>query len=409
MGAFSYRAIDVKGRTRSGVVEAGSAAGARRTLRERDLMPISLQASSANAGAAKMGLRLDRILPGINGKSLALITRQLATLTGSGVRIEDALGTLADQSAPRAAALLLALRAEIAEGRPMSQALAQHPRVFSNFYCASVAAAEDTNRLSPVFGHLAEQIETQQRNRQSIQLALLYPAMLAAVSLLVILVLLTYVVPDIARAFTARGEELPFLTRAMIALGESVAAYGWTLPLLIAIPAAAAQRWLIVDGNRLRWHRFLAKFRLTRGPMRLLASARFAGILSTTIQSGVDLPRALSAAQDATGNLFIRQQIGGVVSRIEEGATLHRAMTEAACFPPMLLAMVASGEASADLGSSLSRAAADQQREVDTWVATLVALVEPGVLLLMGGIVLLMVLSILLPIVGLNDLAGSGL
>lgn len=414
MGAYAYQAIDQRGKTRKGVIEAASAVTARRALRDQQMMPVRLEPASVKADRDRkhgaLGPWLDRLAPAISGKALALMTRQLATLTQAGTRIDTALETVARQSRrPVAASLALTLRAGIAQGRPLSQALAEHPSVFSPFYCASVAAAEETNRLGPVLRHLAEHIESQQRNRQSIQLALIYPALLAVVSLIVIFMLLTFVVPDIARAFTARGDTLPLLTRAMIWLGDGVAQYGWAVPLGLAALGFAAARWLGRKDNRRHWHRWLATARLTRGPVRQMNAARFARILATTLQSGVVLPRALAAASEATANLYLRDRVTGVIERIEQGASLHRAMTEAACFPPMLLAMVASGEASADLGPSIARAAEDQQRELDAWVATLVALVEPGVLLVMGGFVMLMVLSILLPIIGLNDLAGSGL
>lgn len=410
MVAFSYKAIDHRGRTRSGIVDATSSASARRALREQRMMPLKVEAATRRTQQGSPSNWTHRFSPAINGKTLALITRQIATLTDAGVRLDDALSILAKQcTRPATASLLFSIRTEISEGRSLSWALAEHPRCFSTFYIASVAAAEDSNRMGPVFNHLADQVETQQRNAQTIQLALLYPALLAVVSLVVILLLLTYVVPDIARAFTSRGESLPFLTRAMIGLGDGAETYGWIVPLFCGALAIVGRQMLATSDNRLRWHRFLATARLTRGPVQRLNAARFTGVLATTIQSGVDLPRALAAAKETATNLFLRSRIDGVIGNVEQGASLHRAMTEAGCFPPMLLAMVASGETSAALGPSLARAAADQQRELDAWVAALVALVEPGVLLIMGGFVLLMVLSILLPIVGLNELARSGL
>lgn len=413
MAAFVYRAVDPTGRSRSGVVEAGSDAGARQILREMQLLPVSVEATAAAVGTpgtrARPGL-LERLRPAVGTRMLALVTRQLATLVDSGIRVEHALRTVASQCRrPRVASTLLNVRAGIMEGRSFAQSLGDYPRVFSHFYRASVAAGEESNQLGAVLLHLADYVETQQRNRQSVQLALIYPTLLAGVSLLIILMLLTYVVPDIARVFTARGEALPFLTRAMIGLGAAVASYGWMAGAGLTLAVLGFRRWLSAGANRRTLHRWLAEGRLTAPFSRSANAARFAGTLATLLQSGVALPDALDAAAEVASNLHIRAKIETVAERVRGGASLQRAVGEADCFPPMLVAMIASGESSARLGPALARAAADQQRDLDAWVATLVSLVEPGVLLLMGGIVLLMVLSILLPIVGLNELAGSGL
>lgn len=411
MAVFSYRAVDAGGRTRSGVIESGSAAGARRSLREQKLLPVALDPMTEKDAAGGPAPRLfDWMIPAVPGGTLALFTRQLATLVDSGIRIEEALATVASQCRQRrAASVLLDVRAGILDGRTFAQSLGDHPDAFSEFFRASIAAAEETNRLGPVLLRLADHVETRRRNLQTVRLALLYPALLAAVSLLVIVLLLTYVVPDIARVFTSRGEPLPTLTALMIAISEGIGSFGWLIAAGLGAAVLGIRLLLRSPRRRLLWHRFLLRSRLTSGFSRSASAAQFAGTLGTLIESGVALPDALDASAGATGNLHIREKVRGMATRVREGASLTRAATDAGCFPPMLVAMIASGEASARLGSALTRAAVDQQRDLDALVTTLVALVEPGVILLMGGFVLLMVLSILLPIVNLNELAGTGL
>lgn len=406
MAAFSYRAVDREGKPHKGLVEAASAGGARQALRERDLLPISVEI--ATQGAPGRGVDLS-FLTGwrkpVSLRTLSLITRQLSTLLSADVRVEDALQTVAQQApAPASAAVLLDVRSKIQEGQSFAQALGAHPGAFPEYYRASIAAGEQANRLPTVLAHLADFVDGRQRNRQTVQLALLYPALLALVSGGIIVMLLTYVVPDIVRVFTARGADLPFLTRGLIALSEWVSSYGLIALIVLALAALGTQQWLRVPANRLAFDRLLAEGRLTRGFSRQTNAVQFTGTLATLVQSGVPLLDALYAAAAVTPNRFVRTRVELAAERVREGGSLRQALSEAGTFPPMLIAMVASGESSGHLGPVLARAAEDQQRELDAWVATLVALVEPGVLLVMGGVVLLMVLSILLPIINLNNL-----
>lgn len=409
MAAFIYRAVDSAGRPKRGVIEAGNAASARESLRRQDLLPLSVEATAApSTEAASSRLTLPNFArPALVVRSLALVTRQLSTLVDSDVRIEDALRTVAQQTtSPRMASLLLNVRSGILDGRSFSNSLGDHPRAFPEFYRASVAAGEQSSRLGPVLSRLADFIEARERNRQKIQLALIYPTLLAIVSLGIVTLLLTYVVPDIARAFTSRGAELPLLTRGLIAISAGINAYGWVIALGVIAAVLLARQWLSHAKNRVAVHRLLTTNPMTATLSRQVNAAQFAGTLATLVQSDVPLLDALHAAGKVMPNLYIRTKVALIATRVREGSSLRGAVTEAACFPPMLVAMVSSGEGSGNLGSALERAAADQQRELDAWIATLLAMVEPGILLLMGGIVLLMVLSILLPIVHLNDLAG---
>ncbi len=403
MAAFAYSAVDASGRTTKGILEAASPAAARQALRGRALMPVSVE-PTARTGAGQGSLGRGR--PGaLSARPLSLVTRQLATLIGAGIRVEDALRTVADQGGSvRVTSLLLNLRASVLDGRSFGQALGDYPQTFGDFYRASVAAGENAGQLGQVMEHLAAFVETRAKNRQTVQLALLYPAILAVVSLAVIVALLTFVVPDIVGVFTARGAALPFLTRALIGLSSFIGTWGPTLALALA-GAIAGGFWLLRQpGLRLRWHAWLARSRLTRSFVLKANAVQFAGTLATLTVSRVPLMEALAAAAQTVPNLHIRARVEAAAARVREGVSLSVALAEAKVFPPMLVAMVASGEAGGVLGATLTRAADDQARDLNALVATLVALVEPAVLLLMGGIVMLLVLAILLPIVNLNNL-----
>lgn len=400
MPAFSWRAVDARGRKAAGLSEAANAAAVRADLRRRDLLPVSVEAARGRVRRDGSGHRLAL-------RRQVLVARQLATLVGAEVRIEDAIRIVADQvPAARDAALLLELRAAIVDGRSFADALDAMPGGFDDYFRASVRAGEAAGRLAEVLEHLALHIEERARNRQSLQLALIYPALLAVVSLGVIVALLAFVVPDIVRVFTARGAELPALTRGLIALSDGVQRWGALAAAALGGALACGAGLLRVPRLRLRWDGWLTRAPLL-GPLVLrLNAAQFTGTLATLVQSGVPLAEALRAAARTVPNRFVRDRVAEVTRNVQDGASLSRSVRAAGVFPPMLVAMIASGEAGGRLGDSLARAAEDQSAALKATVSTIVALVEPAVLLVMGGIVMLLVMAILMPIVGLNALAG---
>jgi general secretion pathway protein F len=406
MAAFVYKAVDAAGRPQKGVIEAASAAGARAALRERKLLPTSVEASGAKAAAAAPGFRLFR--PRVSARQLSTATRQLATLIGSDISVEEALRLVAGQAETnRMRSLLLEMRGSILDGRSLSVAMGEQPQAFPDYYRASIAAGEQSGKLGEVLGHLADFVESRHRAQSKVQMALLYPALLATVSLSMMVLLMVYVVPDIVRVFESRGADLPFLTRALIGLSHFVRSFGWIVLLLLVIGLIGGQRWLAVPGNRRSFDKALAMRRPTSRLVRQFAAARFAATLGQLVQSAVPLVEALGAAAATTSNLYVRDQALTVAAKVREGGSLSQAMAQAGIFPAMLIAIVASGEASGRLGPALSRAADELDRELDALITVVVGLVEPAVLLLMGGVVLMMVLAILLPIVNLNNLVAA--
>ena len=409
MPAFSFRAVDAAGKGQRGVVEAANAMSARKALRDRSLIPTSVELSSEQSvGVGKGDIDLARLFrPRTGARALAAMTRQLSTMIGSGIRIEEALRILAGQNAKRPEGpVLVNVRGAIMEGRSFAAALGEHPRVFPDFYRASVAAGEQSGRLDDVLAHLTDFVERRERSRRKVQLALVYPALLAVVSMLIIGLMLVYVVPDITKVFVSRGAELPLLTRGLIGLSDIVQRFGWIMAILAAAGAVATRQWLRNEANVLTVTRLIAQRQPTARFSVQMNAARFAGSLATLVRSGVPLVDAVNAAAAVTPNAWVRTRAQLVAARVREGSSLQRAMTEAGCFPPMLIAVVASGESSGRLGEALARAATDLDSDTEALTATLVSLVEPAILLLMGGVVLLLVLAILMPIVNLNSLAG---
>jgi general secretion pathway protein F len=277
--------------------------------------------------------------------------------------------------------------------------------VFPAYFRASIAAGEQTARLPEVLAYLADFVESRSRASQKVQLALLYPALLAGVSALMMTLMMIYVVPDITRVFVTHGADLPFLTRALIAVSNFISTFGLVAVVLVIAAIVLVRRELRQPARRLALDRIYA----TRWPFarfsRLANAARFASTLATLVQSSVPLLEALTAAAAVVPNGYIRAQVEAAAARVREGEAVHRALAGAESFPSMLVAIVASGDSGGKLGPALARAATELDREVESQVAVLVSLVEPAVLLAMGGLVLLLVMAILMPIIGLNDLA----
>ncbi len=387
--------------------------GARQALRERALLPLSVVAthrSEAAKGSVADGgpLQWLRSRRSISSRALSTATRQLATLIGSDVRIEEALRLVAGQAENAVLkSILLDVRAAVLEGSSFARGLARHQQAFPQYFRASIEAGERSGRVPEVLSYLADFVEARHRANQKIRLALLYPALLALISASMMTLMMIYVVPDIVRVFESRGSDLPLLTRLLIAFSAFLSNFGLVMLGLLIVATVFARRELARPERRLAFDRAVA----TRRPMakfsRQANSARFAATLATLVQSRVPLLDALIAAAAVIPNRYTQRQAERVAARVREGDSVHRAMAEAAIFPSMLVAIVASGETGGQLGPALGRAAAELDRDVEAQVAVIVSLVEPAVLLLMGGLVLLMVMAILLPIIGLNDLAIS--
>ncbi|MGB3753226.1 MAG: type II secretion system F family protein [Parerythrobacter sp.] len=414
MPAFSYRALDTVGRTQKGVIEAGNLTAARYALRDRALLPIAVDpahsreiASTSDTSAQRNWSQRFR-RRAVSAQHLSVATRQLSTLVGSDVRIEDALRLVAGQNeGARLDGILLDVRSKVLEGASLARGLARHPAVFPDYYVASIHAGEQSGRLGEVLAYLADFVESRNVAGRKLKLALLYPALLATISVLMMVLMMVYVVPDIVRVFVSRGADLPLLTRALIAFSNFVNSYGLVVLAMLAVGFVLGRRELAKPERRLAFDKALA----TREPFarfsRKLNAARFSATLATLVQSAVPLLDALNAAAAVVPNRHVRKRMEEVAARVREGDSVSRSMREAAVLPGMLTAIVASGEASGKLGPALERASGELDREVEAQLQVLVSLVEPMVLLAMGGMVLLMVMAILMPIIGLNDLAIS--
>ncbi|MGL4317524.1 MAG: GspF family T2SS innner membrane protein variant XcpS [Pseudomonas sp.] len=404
MAAFEYLALDSKGRQQKGVLEADSARQVRQLLREKQLAPLQVEAMRSREPAQTGGFSLRR---GLSARDLALVTRQLATLIGAALPIEEALRAAAAQSRqPRIQSMLLAVRARVLEGHGLASSLAAFPAAFPELYRATVAAGEHAGHLAPVLEQLADYTEQRQQSRQKVQLALLYPMILMLASLSIVGFLLGYVVPDVVRVFIDSGQTLPALTRGLILVSDLVKSWGWLVLLLGVIGVLGFRRALHEEGVRQRWHAFLLRVPLVGGLIRATETARFASTLAILVRSGVPLVEALAIGSEVVVNRVIRGDVIQATQRVREGGSLSRALEASRQFPPMMLHMIASGERSGELDQMLSRTARNQENDLAATIGLLVGLFEPFMLVFMGAVVLVIVLAILLPILSLNQLVG---
>ena len=413
MTAFRYAAADSAGKELSGVIEADSARAARQLLRGRSLVPLTVEPVVAEAQRSALQLSLGRRL---SQTELAVITRQLASLLGAQLPVADALTVMVEQSEKQQIReLMAAIRTDVLGGSSLSNALARHPRQFPDIYRALIAAGEESGKLGSVLGSLADYVEDRAKLQQKITLAFVYPVIVTLVALAVVIGLLTYVVPQVVQVFANTKQALPWLTRALIALSDFVRAYGWVVLALAAIAFFVVRRLLKVEAVRLRWHRRLLQMPVLGVLSRSLNTARFASTLAILAGGGVPMLRALQAAGETVTNLAMRTRVLEATQRVREGFSLARALRATGdedgqpgrtrLFPPVLIHLIASGEATGKLPEMLGRAADIHAREAERRAMFFTSLLEPILILAMGVVVMLIVLAVLLPIIEINTLA----
>lgn len=401
MAAFKYTAYDAAGKEQSGLLEADSARAARGQLRERGLLPVTVDSVNAKTGGAGSNV-LRRGLP---RAELVMITEQLSTLLNAGLTLEKALTAVTEQSEnARSRTVLAALRSDILEGKGFAQALSSAPGVFSPLYRSLVQAGEQSGHLDMVMSRLAEYLDKRQNTQQKVTLALAYPAVVTLVAILVVGGLMSYVVPQVVSVFAQTKQTLPFLTRALVACSDFLRQ--WGVVMLIGIVAAAflIVRALRAPALKRRFHARVLKLPVFGRLFRALNTARMASTLSILVGSGVPLLTALETARGLMTMLPMQDAVADAMAKVREGVSLSRALNATRQFPPVLIHLISSGESSGTLSHMLDRAAQQQEQEVERKLATFTTLMEPLLILVMGGMVLLIVLAIMMPIIDMNQM-----
>ena len=403
MPAYTFEALQADGKTRKGVIDADSVRSARALLRGQALVPMSVEPVAGGAG----GSVLTRPIAGgrvFNGTRLAIWTRQLAGLVGSGLPLERSLTALADEADDdRQRNLIAGLRAEVNAGSPLARAMAQQPREFSPVYTAVIAAGEQGGHLGTVLERLADDLEERQALKAKLVGAALYPTIVTLLSIVIVVFLVSYVVPQVATVFAGSKRALPWLTVAMLGLSDFVRAWGWWLLGAVALLAVGGR--LALRNPALRqsfdalWLRLPLVGRLARG----YNAARFGSTLAMLAGAGVPILRALQAAAETLNNTAMRADAEDALVMVREGAPLASALAQKKRFPGLLAMFARLGEQTGQLPLMLQRAANQLSAEVQRRALQLATVLEPLLIVAMGLVVMLIVLAVMLPIIQLNQ------
>ena len=403
MPGFRYQAYNVEGRLHKGVLEADSARQARATLRDQGLTPHRVELIAANDPAG--GARFGRI--SLSTSELTQLTRGLASLLEAGLTVEQAFNALIEQAErERVRQVLAALRGEVIAGNTIAKALGAFPHVFPDLYVTLVAAGETSGQLPRVLSKLSDYLEDRQQMRSRLALALVYPSIVMGVAIVVVGALLVYVLPQVVGVFQHAHQQLPVLTRALIALSIFLQAT-WVIWIALAIALAVALRVVMRrPATRATVHRLLWRSPVIGRVLRHLDAARLAATLSILVGSRVPILQALEAGTGVMTLVPMREALNTAARGVREGMPLARALGATQAFPPVMVHLISSGETSGRLDEALERAARQQQSDIATRLTVFATLFEPAMILFMGGVVLTIVLAMLLPIFQLNSLVG---
>lgn len=399
MPSYQYEAVDATGRNDRGMIDADSERSARQALRARGLLPMSVRESR------KRGSKGWSAGAKISDSDLGWLTRQLASLLAARLPLEAALRATMEQAERKhVAQTLAAVRDDVRAGHRLGEALAVHPRDFPEIYLALVDAGEQSGDLAQVLEKLADYIESRGALRNKVLTAFIYPIIVTLVSIGIVIFLLSYVVPQVVGAFSQAHQTLPLLTRMMLAASDFTSNWGLVTAISLAALFGLWRLRLRNPAARLAWHARVLRLPVVGRYAMGVDVARFAATLAILTGSNVPLLTALDAARRTLKNRKLQEAVDEATSRVREGSPLAQALQVQKVFPPLLIHLVGSGERTGELPAMLDRAAGVLSLELERRAMTMTALLEPLMILIMGGIVLVIVLAVMMPIIEINQL-----
>ena len=397
MGAYQYQALKKSGNTFNGVIEADSERHARQLIREQGMIPVQVDTLKKR--------RLLKHRDKLSAADLSLLTRQLATLLAAGIPIEESLRGVAEQSEKSSVRqLIIGLRSKVMEGYALAQAMSDYPQAFPDLYRATVAAGEQTGRLDLVLEKLADYTENQQKTRQKIQQALIYPALMIVVSTAIISFLLAFVVPKIIEVFTSSGQSLPNMTLVLLNMSTFVKSYGLYLLFVSVLLIAGFKQSLKNPNIKRQWHRIILKLPIANYLVKSVNVARYIHTFGILFSASVNVLETMRVSASLVTNLVMRNAFDVAATRVREGTSISLALKDTRFLSPMAAHLIASGEKSGQLAAMMERAAMHMDKEVQRLIDTALTLLEPLVILFMGAVVLFIVLATLLPIFSMEQL-----
>lgn len=412
MPNFTYKGIDAKGKNSSGVIDAESEKAARIKLRKIGIFPTDV----SQEGAKKKGgggfslsgdIDLGKYFQRVSGKDLAAMTRQMSTLIGAHIPMVDTLSALVEQSQnPKLKSILSTIKEQVVQGAKLSDAFAQHPKTFGGIYIAMVGAGEAAGAIDVVLQRLAELTEKQAALKSKIIGALMYPLIMALVGVALMGFLLVYVVPKVTKIFEDTKATLPLPTKVLIAISHTLSDYWYIVIVVVALLAYGLNRFLKTKKGRRLYDKMTLKMPIFGKLFQLVAVSRFSRTLSTMLASGVQLLKAMEIVKNVVENSLLMETIENTRASVREGESIAEPLKRSGYFPPLVTHMISIGEKTGELEKMLIRVADSYDQQVDNMVGTLTTLLEPLMILVMGGVVSFIVMSILLPILQLNQLGS---
>lgn len=397
MSAYQYLALKKTGQTTKGLIAADSERHARQLLREQGLIPTEISSVKKN----HLTKRTDKL----STQDLSLLTRQLATLLAAGIPIDESLRGVAEQSEKeKVHQLMIGVRSKVMEGYGLAQAMSEYPSAFPELYRATVAAGEQTGRLDLILEKLADYTENQQKTKQKVQQALIYPSLMIIVSTGIICFLLAFVVPKIIEVFMNSGQTLPTMTRILIHISGFIKSYAWVLIVSAILLGITFKQALKKPRIGLCWDQLLLKLPIAAYLIKSINVARYIHTFSILFAAGVSVLETMRVSASLLNNKIMRQAFDMATTRVREGTAIHLALKETHFLNPMATHLIASGEKSGQLAVMMDRAALHLDNEVRRLIDTALTLLEPFVILLMGAVVLFIVLATLLPIFSMEQL-----
>ena len=416
MPMYAYKGVSPTGKAITGVRDAESPKLLRQLLRKDGVLVTSFELSrggklakevNSKKGGLSRDVDLGGLIGGVRKVEIAAFTRQMATLIKAGIPLADALGALVEQiNNVRFKAPVSEVRAAVNEGSSLADALARHPKLFDDLFVSMVRAGEVAGNLDEVLTRLADFLEGSQKLKSKVQSAMIYPLVMVIVGSIIMSVLMIKVIPNITEMFRQQGKTLPINTRMLIATSDFIRNWWWALLFLTVAGIALLVQWTKGKEGRMAWDRFALRLPVVGELVRTVNVSRFARTLGTMLHSGVPMLRALDTAKQIVGNVLIQQAIEDAKRAVTEGESLAATLKKSGQFPATMIHMVAVGEKAGQLEQMLERVADTYEAEVDTKLTRLTALLEPVMLVVMGGAVAFIVFSILQPIMDLGQLSG---
>ncbi len=425
MAVYEYKGMDARGKKTQGLVDADSPKAARQKLRREGTFVTDIVEGKAGGtvrtagggkpkskasigGIANIEIDVGKYFQTIGVGDVANATRQLSALLGAGIPLVESLAALSEQVEKENFRIILReIKTKVNEGSSLGKALGDYPRVFSNLFVNMVRAGEQAGALESVLERLADYTEAQVELRGKVGAALTYPAVMLLVALGVIGFLLTYVVPKITKVFKDMGSELPTITKVVLWFSHVLSSYWYLVIIGSVIFAWGFRRWYRTESGRLRVDRWMLTMPIFGSMFRLVSIARFASTLATLMASGVPLLNALGIVKNVLTNVVLSNAVADAQEAVREGAAVHQPLKKSGEFPPMVVHMIAVGERTGELASMLERVSKTYESQVNRRVETLTALLEPLMILFMGGIVFVIALAVLLPMMQMNQIAGG--